>query len=43
VGRIVETSPNGIEKDLLALLTGRARGVLTMRDDLAAGEPKPHS
>jgi len=43
VGRVVETSPNGIEKDLLALLTGRARGVLATRDDLTAGEPKPHS
>ena len=43
VGRIVESAPDGIEKDLLALLTGKARGVLTLRDDLAAGEPKPHS
>jgi len=42
VGRVVETSPNGIEKDLLALLTGKAHGVLATRDDLNAGEPKPH-
>lgn len=41
VGRIVETSPNGIEKDLLALLTGRARGVLATREDLTSGDAKP--
>lgn len=34
VGRIVESSPNGIEKDLLALLNGTAEGVLSGRDDL---------
>lgn len=34
-GRIVETSPHGVEQDLLDLLTGKARGVLTTRDDLA--------
>jgi thiol-disulfide isomerase/thioredoxin len=34
VGRIVESSPNGIESDLLALLTGRTSGVVTGRDDL---------
>ena len=34
VGRIVEQSPAGIEKDLLALLTGQARGVITSRTDL---------
>lgn len=34
VGRVVETSPHGIETDLLALLTGRASGVLSTRDDL---------
>jgi len=34
VGRVVETSPNGIETDLLALLTGRASGVLSTREDL---------
>ena len=34
VGRIVEESPHGIEKDLLALLTGEARGLITTRTDL---------
>ncbi len=34
VGRVVETSPHGIETDLLALLTGEASGVLSTRDDL---------
>jgi hypothetical protein len=34
VGRVVESSPNGIESDLLALLTGEAAGTLTLRDDL---------
>ena len=34
VGRIVEVSPHGIERDLLALLTGAARGVVSGRDDL---------
>ncbi len=29
VGRIVEVAPHGIEKDLLALLTGMAHGVLS--------------
>jgi hypothetical protein len=29
VGRIVERSPKGVEADLLALLTGRASGLLT--------------
>lgn len=37
VGRVVESSPNGIERDLLALLAGEAAGVLTGRED-AAGE-----
>jgi len=41
VGRIVETSPNGIEKDLLALLTGKATGVLTTRTDLVPASPPP--
>jgi hypothetical protein len=37
VGRIVETSPHGIENDLLALLTGQASGVLSAsRPELAA-------
>ncbi len=34
VGRIVEESPHGIEKDLLALLTGQAQGLITIRTDL---------
>jgi thiol-disulfide isomerase/thioredoxin len=34
VGRVVEESPNGIEKDLLALLTGQAQGLITTRTDL---------
>ena len=39
VGRIVETAPNGIERDLLALLTGKATGVLTTRTDLVPASP----
>jgi thiol-disulfide isomerase/thioredoxin len=39
VGRIVETSPNGVESDLLALLTGKASGVLSTRTDLAPSKP----
>lgn len=34
VGRIVEEAPGGIERDLLALLTGEARGVISAREDL---------
>ncbi|MES1244669.1 MAG: thioredoxin family protein [Acidobacteriota bacterium] len=34
IGRIVEHSPAGIEKDLLALLTGQAHGLITSRTDL---------
>jgi hypothetical protein len=41
VGRIVESSPHGIEVDLLDLLTGRATGVLSLRTDLAPEQPKP--
>lgn len=33
VGRMVEVSPHGIEKDLLALLTGEVEGVVTARED----------
>jgi hypothetical protein len=36
VGRIVEESPGGVEKDLLALLTGRSHGLITSRTDLGA-------
>lgn len=39
VGRIVEESPNGIEKDLLALLNGQARGLISTRTDLAPSSP----
>lgn len=37
VGRIVEHSPGGLETDLLALLTGKAEGLLTTRTDLSPG------
>ncbi|MFL6291415.1 MAG: TlpA family protein disulfide reductase [Thermoanaerobaculia bacterium] len=39
VGRIVEESPHGIEKDLLALLTGQARGLISTRTDLTPSSP----
>jgi len=35
-GRIVESSPNGVERDLLNLLTGKEKGVLTARQDASA-------
>lgn len=42
VGRIVETSPHSIEQDLLALLAGRAQGVLATREELTSeGSAKP--
>jgi len=42
VGRIVETSPHGIENDLLALLTGKASGVIATREHLPLpGDTKP--
>lgn len=34
VGRVVESAPDGIEVDVLALLTGEASGVVSGRDDL---------
>ncbi len=34
VGRIVEQSPNGIERDLVSLLDGSARGLLTAKPEL---------
>lgn len=34
VGRIVEEAPNGIEHDLLALLSGEKSGLITARTDL---------
>jgi hypothetical protein len=36
VGRVVEEAPDGIETDLLALLTGEATGVVSARDDLGS-------
>ena len=42
VGRIVETSPHSVEEDLLALLTGKAQGVLATREELTSeGSSKP--
>jgi thiol-disulfide isomerase/thioredoxin len=41
VGRIVESSPHGVEQDLLALLTGKATGVLSTRQDLAPAASHP--
>jgi hypothetical protein len=42
VGRIVETSPHSVEQDLLALLTGKAQGVLATREELTSeGSSKP--
>jgi hypothetical protein len=38
VGRIIEESPRGIEKDLLALLEGDAEGWISVREELAAAE-----
>jgi hypothetical protein len=35
VGRVVEIAVEGIERDLLALLSGAASGVISARDDLA--------
>lgn len=37
VGRIVEVSPSGIEKDLLALLTGTEHGLITAKEELLDG------
>ncbi|HEY0514416.1 MAG TPA: thioredoxin family protein [Thermoanaerobaculia bacterium] len=39
VGRVVESSPKGIEADLLALLTGKAAGVISARQDLTPKDP----
>jgi thiol-disulfide isomerase/thioredoxin len=39
VGRIVESSPHGVEQDLLALLGGSAHGLLTARTDLPEKQP----
>jgi hypothetical protein len=40
-GRIVETSPHGVERDLLDLLTSKARGGLTTREDVTPDAAKP--
>jgi len=40
VGRIVESAPHGIERDLLSLLDGAAHGLITDRTDLR-GEKHP--
>jgi hypothetical protein len=40
VGRIVEAAPHGVEQDLLALLSGKAQGVLSATQ---TGDPGPPS
>lgn len=39
VGRIVETAPHGVEADLADLLSGKASGLLTTRNDLGPDQP----
>lgn len=41
VGRIVEQAPHGVERDLLALLSGQARGALSASQPGDAGPPSP--
>jgi thiol-disulfide isomerase/thioredoxin len=42
VGRIVESAPQGVERDLLALLKGEEKGLVTNREDLKTpGSAKP--
>lgn len=42
VGRIVEDAPGGIEKDLLSLLTGQSKGLISSRSELQSpGSPPP--
>ena len=43
VGRIVESSPHGVEVDLLALLSGKAAGLLTASPKLTAAGSAPPS
>jgi hypothetical protein len=43
VGRIVESSPHGVEVDLLALLGGKAAGLLTANPKLTAAAGAPPS
>ncbi len=38
VGRIVESSPHGVEQDLLALLSGSAHGLVTAKAELLDGK-----
>jgi thiol-disulfide isomerase/thioredoxin len=38
VGRIVESSPHGVEQDLLALLSGSAHGLVTAKPELLDGK-----
>lgn len=39
VGRIVESTPHGIEQDLLALLSGSAHGLVTAKSELLQEKP----
>lgn len=39
VGRIVEAAPHGVERDLLALLSGKSQGVLSASQPGDAGPP----
>lgn len=41
LGRVVEVAETGIERDLLALLTGQARGVVSGRDEAEEGAEDP--
>lgn len=41
VGRIVEEAPHGVERDLLALLSGEAQGVLSASQTGDAAPPSP--
>lgn len=41
VGRIVEDAPGGIEKDLLSLLTGQSKGVISTRSELQSPGSAP--
>jgi hypothetical protein len=43
VGRIVESAPHGVELDLLALLSGKAAGLLTANPKLTAAGSAPPS
>jgi hypothetical protein len=39
VGRIVESAPEGLDRDLLALLEGKTQGVISGRPELSSKEP----